>query len=200
VSTHSLAASDHKNHTIADGQVPKRGDPTRWRLEEHCRKADDLGIATEAEVETMKPNSRIIPAHHAERVAGESPRDRRQIDPEAVDVTFRFAPVLEPCGLCEPDPDKLAQTGREYFARSWDKEDWVSFDDLPKRTRARLWQRIKAGHFNRMLFRPKPGLYARIEGRVAIRASVGSDIPRIVKPADPGSMIYLVTLGTANGD
>jgi hypothetical protein len=47
-----------------------------------------------------------------------------------------------------------------------------------------------------MLFRPEPGPLVRIEGRVACRSSVRSDIPLIVKPADPGSMIYqLVTLG-----
>jgi hypothetical protein len=141
----------------------------------------------------------------------------RQIDPEAVDVTWCFAPVLDPYGLCEPVPDKLDLIGREYFARSWDKEDWVSFDDLPKRTRDRLWPRMRAGHFdtgdvkptlagaempvnfNRMLFRPEGGSLVRIEGLVACRTAVRSGTPLIVKPADPGSMIYqLVTISLQN--
>jgi hypothetical protein len=121
----------------------------------------------------------------------------RCIDPEAVDVIWQFACVLDPYGLCKCFPDNLKLIGREYFASSSDQEDWVSFDDLPPRTRDRLWQRMRAGHFdtngvddfNRMFFRPE-GPAARFEGRVAIRSSDRSDVPLIVKPADPGSMIF----------
>jgi hypothetical protein len=50
-------------------------------------------------------------------------------------------------------------------------------------------------NFNRMLFQPEPSPLVRTEGRAAVRTSVRSDTPLIVKPADPGSMIYqLATL------
>jgi hypothetical protein len=171
----------------------------------------------------MKPNAQIIAELEQLQAVRAAPANKewllsrkdiaRLVDPEAVDVIWRFAPVLDPYGLCEPLPDKLDLIGREYFARSLDKEDWVSFDDLPKPTRNRLWQRMKAGHFdandvkltqsaaqfrvnwNRMSFQPEPSPLVRIEGRVAVRTSRQPDIPLIVKPADPGSMIYqLVTL------
>ena len=131
----------------------------------------------------------------------------RRIDPEAVDVTWEYAPVLDPYGLCGHLSDNLELIGREYFARSSDQEDWVSFDDLPPRTRDRLWQRMRAGHFDasdvkqataggpvdfsRMMFRPKRSSLPSW-GRVAPRTSNRSDTPLIVKPADPESMIYLL--------
>jgi hypothetical protein len=140
----------------------------------------------------------------------------RQLDPEAVDITWRFAPVMDPYGICKPLPDKVNLIGREYFARSLDKEDWVSFDDLPMPTRSRLWERMRAGHFdarevkptlaspdmpvnfNRMLFRLESLVH--IEGRVTMRCSVRPDTPLLVKPADPESMIYqLVTVSQQTG-
>ena len=178
-------------------------------------------VETENEVEVIKPNAQIIAALEQLESARAAPENQewlasrneigRQVDPEAVEVTWRFKHVLDPYGLCEPLPDNLQLIGREYFARSLDKEDWVSFDDLPNRTTDRLWQRIKAGHFdasdvkpasaempvnfNRMLFRPEPAPLVRVEGRLAMRTSRRSDIPLIVKPSDPGAMIYqLVTL------
>ena len=110
-------------------KFPKRGAPTRWAtLQKHRRKADDLGIATEAEVETIKPNARIIAALEQLEAALAAPENKewlasrreigRQIDSEAVDVTWCFAPVLDPYGLCKPLPDKLHLIGREYLARS----------------------------------------------------------------------------------
>src|SRR5262249_43259784 len=115
--------------------------------------------SNEDDVEMMESNVQIIAALEQLDAALATPENKewlasrreigRQIDPEAVDVTWRFAPVLDPYGLCEPVPDKLDLIGREYFARPWDKEDRVSFDDLPKRTRDRLWQRMRAGHFDR---------------------------------------------------
>src|SRR5262245_34830687 len=106
----------------------------------------------------MESNVQVISALEQLEAARATPESKewlasrqeigRRLDPEAVGVTWRFAPVLDPYGLCKPVPDKLYLIGREYFARSWDKEDWVSFDDLPKRTRDRLWQRMRAGHFD----------------------------------------------------
>jgi hypothetical protein len=166
----------------------------------------------------MEPNAQIIAALETLEAARAAPEAQewlasrkemgRHIDPEAVDVTWQFGSVLDPYGVCKLLPDKLQLIGREYFARSLEKEDWVSFDDLPNRTRDRLWQRIRAGHFDasdakptlgaaempvnfdRMLFRPEPGPLVHIEGRIAVRTSRRPDIPLIVKPADPGSMIY----------
>jgi hypothetical protein len=131
----------------------------------------------------------------------------RQIDPEAVDVMWQFESVLDPYGLCESPPDEIYLIGREYFARSLDKEVWVSFDDLPPRTRDRLWQRMRAGHFdasdvnltpvaaalglNRMLCGPNRSPLVSWD-RVAPRTGNRSDTPLIVKPADPESMIYMV--------
>ncbi len=121
--------------------------------------------------------------------------------------------ILDPYELCDHLPDQLQLVGREYFARSLDTEDGVAFDDLPKPSRDRLWQRLRAGHFNesdvtlnqaagvlnvnfnRSLFRPERGCNVSFEGRVAVRTSRTSDVSLIVKPADPQNMIYqLVTL------
>jgi hypothetical protein len=113
---------------------------------------------------------------------------------------WRFKSVLDPYGLCESLPDEIDLTSREYFARSLDKEVWVSFDDLPPRTRDRLWQRMRAGHFDASDVK-LPSAAAALDldrmvprSRVAPRTSNRSDTPLIVKPADPGSMIYQLVM------
>jgi hypothetical protein len=135
----------------------------------------------------------------------------RQINPDAAEVTWQFEHVLDPYRICKDLPDQLQLAGREYFARSLDSEDLVSFDDLPKSSRDRLWRRIRAGHFdtsdveltqaaekmgvnlNGMTFRPERGSF--VEGRLAVRNSRRLDISLIVKPSDPEDMIYqLATL------
>ena len=80
----------------------------------------------------MEANAHIIAA--LERLEWLTSRKeiRRQIDPEAVDVIWQFRPVLDPYELCDHLPDQLQLVGREYFARSLDTEDWVTFDDLPQ--------------------------------------------------------------------
>jgi hypothetical protein len=171
----------------------------------------------------MEANAHIIAALERLEAAMAAPENKewltsrkeigRQIDPEAVDVIWQFRNVLDPYKLCEHIPDELQLVGREYFARSLDTEDWVSFDDLPKSSRDRLWRRTRAGHFNtsdvelthaadkmgvnfnRMLFRPEPGPIVSVEGRVAVRTSNISGVSLIVKPTDPEDMIYqMVTL------
>ena len=171
----------------------------------------------------MEANAHIIAALERLEAAMATPESKewlesrkeigRQINPEAVDVTWQFEPVLDPYRICKDLPDQLQLEGREYFARSLDTKVWVSFDDLPKSSRDRLWRRIRAGHFdtsdveltqaadgmgvnfNRMLFRPERGPSVSVEGRVAVRSSSRSGISLIVKPADPEDMIYqLVTL------
>ena len=171
----------------------------------------------------MEGNAQIIAALERLEAAMVAPENKewlesrkeigRQINPEAVDVTWQFESVLDPYQICKDLPDQLRLVGREYFARSLDTEDWVSFDDLPKSSRDQLWRGIRAGHFNtsdvelthaadkmgvnfnRMLFRPERGPIVSVEGRVAVRTSSISGVSLIVKPADPEDMIYqLVTL------
>jgi hypothetical protein len=153
-------------------------------------------------------NAQIIAALEQLEAARSTPENKewlasrkeigRQIDPEAVDVMWQFESVLDPYGLCESIPDEIDLTGREYFARPLDKEVWVSFDDLPPRTRDRLWQRMRAGHFDTSDVNLHP-VAAALDldrmvprSRVAPRTSNRSDTPLIVKPADPESMIYLL--------
>ena len=166
----------------------------------------------------MEANAHIIAALEQLEAAMAAPENKewlasrkeigRQINPEAVDVTWQFGHVLDPYELCEHLPDQLQLAGREYFARSLDSEDWVSFDNLPKSSRDRLWRKIRAGHFdkndvkltqaaekmgvnlNRMTFRPEPGSITSFEGRLAIGNSRRLDISLIVKPSDPEDMIY----------
>jgi hypothetical protein len=173
--------------------------------------------------DVMEANAHIIAALEQLEAAMAAPENKewlasrkeigRQINPDAVEVTWQFESVLDPYGLCKHLPDQLQLEGREYFVRSLDTKDWVSFDDLPKSSRDRLWRKIRAGHFdtyyaeltqaaekmgvnlNRMTFRPERGSFASFEGRLAIRNSRRLDISLIVKPADPEDMIYqLVTL------
>ena len=161
-------------------------------------------------------NAQIIAALEQLEAARSTPENKewlasrkeigRQIDPEAVDVMWKFESVLDPYRLCESPPDEIDLTSREYFARSLDKEVWVSFDDLPPRTRDRLWQRMSAGHFDAGYFDASDvkltSMAAALDldrmvprSRVAPRTSTRSDTPLIVKPADPKSMIYqLVTV------
>jgi hypothetical protein len=70
------------------------------------------------------------------------------LDPENVDVLWDHAQVLDPYGICPSFPKAIDQIGREYFVRAPKSEIWVSFDDLPKTTVDRLWQRMRAGEFD----------------------------------------------------
>ena len=147
----------------------------------------------------MEANAHIIAALEQLEAAIAAPEHKewlasrkeigRQIDPDAAEVTWQFEPVLDPYRICKDLPDQLQLAGREYFARSLDAEVWVSFDDLPKSSRDRLWRRIRAGHFdtsdveltqaagvlgvnfNRMMFRPECGPNVSVEGRLAVRNS-----------------------------
>jgi hypothetical protein len=72
------------------------------------------------------------------------------LDPDNVDVQCDYAQVLDPYGICSRSsfPTELYQIGREYFARASKVGAWVSFDDLPKMTVDRLWERMRAGDFD----------------------------------------------------
>jgi hypothetical protein len=70
-----------------------------------------------------------------------------KIDPERVEVFWEHGQVLDPYGLYHlADEEKCI--GRNYFTRSPGSDVWVSFDDLPKTVRDRLWARISAGDFD----------------------------------------------------
>jgi hypothetical protein len=96
----------------------------------------------------MEANAHIIAALERLEAAMATPESKewlasrkeigRQIDPDAAEVIWQFESVLDPYQVCKDLPDQLQLVGREYFARSLDTEDWVSFDDLPQRRRIHL--------------------------------------------------------------
>jgi hypothetical protein len=70
----------------------------------------------------------------------------RRIDPNSANVefTFQWAEVLDPYGVLDLTPEERC-SGRSYIARSPDSDGWVSFYDLPDKTRDELWRRINSG-------------------------------------------------------
>lgn len=65
----------------------------------------------------------------------------RRIDPETAEVDWEYGLVMDPYGI-EPDlPGELRVVGRLYFARSPGSDVWVSFYDLPDKTRDALWKK-----------------------------------------------------------
>lgn len=71
-----------------------------------------------------------------------------KIDPETAEVCWDYAYTIDPSGVTPDLPEELQQIGREYFARSPDRDVWVSFRDLPKATRDALW----AKHSSKLAF------------------------------------------------
>jgi hypothetical protein len=96
----------------------------------------------------------VIPARESDRTqAGKkqwlSVRKEQalKIDPETAEVFWEHGQVLDPYRLYDlTDEEKCI--GRNYFARSPRSDVWVSFHDLPKAVRDRLWARISAGDFD----------------------------------------------------
>ena len=74
-------------------------------------------------------------------------RAGKLIDPTTAKVTFHWAEVLDPYGVLHV-PEESSCVGRSYFARSPESDIWVSFYDLPEKTREALWARIDAGEFD----------------------------------------------------
>ena len=70
----------------------------------------------------------------------------RRIDRNSADVeiTFWWAQVLDPYGVLDLTPEEQC-VGRSYFAFSPGSDGWVSFHDLPDKTRDELCRRIRAG-------------------------------------------------------
>src|SRR5262245_13112433 len=69
-----------------------------------------------------------------------------RIDPNSADieVTFRWAEVLDPYGVQDLTPEENC-VGRSYFVCSPDGGGWVSFYDLPDQIRDELWRRMDSG-------------------------------------------------------
>jgi hypothetical protein len=65
----------------------------------------------------------------------------RQIDPENVEVHWRFGQVVDPYGVYPDLPPECDCVGRCYFARAPGTLVWVEFGDLPEATRQALWMR-----------------------------------------------------------
>jgi hypothetical protein len=147
------------------------------------------------------------------------------IDPENVDVCCDYARVLDPYGLCPSFPEELDQVGREYFARPSKGNVWVSFDDLPETTVDRLWQRMRAGEFdrrssavdwvgplatladshglspNKMFWQPTGGAFGatNIAGRVLVRSTNQSGGSLIVKDSDRNDSLFFLTINKGGG-
>jgi hypothetical protein len=67
-----------------------------------------------------------------------------KIDSETAKVTWEFGQILDPYRVGPELPDECYQIGRVYFARSPDSDIWVCFQDLPRETRDRLWEKLKS--------------------------------------------------------
>jgi hypothetical protein len=62
-----------------------------------------------------------------------------RIDPESAEVTWSYAPVLDPYRVYQLLPEEEC-VGRVDFARSPGSDIWVCFYDLPDGTREKLWK------------------------------------------------------------
>jgi hypothetical protein len=70
-----------------------------------------------------------------------------RIDPEHAQIFCEHGSVRDPYGLYDLT-DEEDNIGRNYFARSFGSDVWVSFHDLPAAVRDRLRTRMKAGDFD----------------------------------------------------
>jgi excisionase family DNA binding protein len=64
------------------------------------------------------------------------------IDPQTAEVDWGYGQTLDPYNVLDL-PDECKQVGHEYFARAPGTKVWVSFRDLPEKTREALWRRDK---------------------------------------------------------
>jgi hypothetical protein len=62
-----------------------------------------------------------------------------QIDPETAEVDWFYVDPSDPYDIyCLPE--EYRSIGRGYFARSPESDIWISFYDLPEKTRDALWK------------------------------------------------------------
>ena len=71
----------------------------------------------------------------------------RKIDPNTAEVWWKWAETSDPYGVYPHPPEEYQCVGRAYFARSSGSDIWVSFYDLPDKTRRRLRERRESGEF-----------------------------------------------------
>jgi hypothetical protein len=135
------------------------------------------------------------------------------LDPENVDVRWEYAQVLDPYGVCPSFPKAIYQVGREYFACASKSEFWISFDDLPKATVDRLWQRMHAGDFDEsndwvaadwlgpVLFQLTAEALSKtdIAGRIAVRTTYLSCSRLIVKATDRDTASFALMIDEGSG-
>jgi len=69
--------------------------------------------------------------------------DGMTVDPEACEVMWQFAQVIDPYGVLYPGgvPPECDCVGRAYFARAVGSDVWVEFGDLREESVKRLWER-----------------------------------------------------------
>jgi hypothetical protein len=71
-----------------------------------------------------------------------------KINAETAEVICEYGSIRDPYYLFEHGDDWEDNIGRNYFARSFGSDVWVSFHDLPAGVRDRLRTRMKAGDFD----------------------------------------------------
>jgi hypothetical protein len=71
--------------------------------------------------------------------------EAKTIDSRTAEVDWNYAQVIDPYGVLGKIPDEHDCIGRAYFARNPGSEIWVSFDDLPDKTRDELWEALREG-------------------------------------------------------
>jgi len=64
-----------------------------------------------------------------------------RIDPVTAEVDWEYGYTMDPYGVYDDLDDEEKQVGREYFARAPGSDIWVSFGDLSREVRAKLWER-----------------------------------------------------------
>jgi hypothetical protein len=65
------------------------------------------------------------------------------IDPSTAELYWSYGETLDPYGDGLDLLPLEQQVGREYFARAPDSDIWVNVRDLPKATRAAIWERFE---------------------------------------------------------
>jgi hypothetical protein len=71
------------------------------------------------------------------------------IDPETVEITWRYACMFDPYNDGLDISEELQQVGREHFVRTSGAESWVHINDLPETAREIILQRLscrRRGH------------------------------------------------------
>jgi hypothetical protein len=60
-----------------------------------------------------------------------------ELDPATAEVTWRYAEILDPYGILDLSPEERC-VGRVIFARARDSKLWISENEIPNATKARM--------------------------------------------------------------